>query len=114
MVILERILGKDVEPHHVGKEVTIPQVSRLPRTVSIATTQLSNAARMTIEAIDGTVRNLEATIQELNERKEKLLFAEQLTQEFRDMTLHERESYERVKSLALVDIGIRSEVTELE
>lgn len=114
-MILERILsGKDVEPHHIGQEVTIPTVTRLPRSIGTATTQLSNEVRITIEGIDGTIRNLQATIDELRDRKEKLLFTEQLVDEFRGMAILERETWERIKSLGLVNIGMKSEVQELE
>lgn len=106
--IQETVLGKDITPHVVGEVGPIPQVQRPPpRQIVAATTLLVEHCSVTITSINETIGKLEATILELIERREKLYNARELSDQFIQMALHERESSERVQGLTYIDTGLR-------
>lgn len=87
--------------------VTIPQVTRLPRSVETTAKNIDTNFRNTAELLVQTAVALEIRAALLREKGNWLLEQQSLADELRTAVTYEREAFEEVQSLALIDVGIR-------
>jgi len=92
------------------ERILVPvQVSRLPRSVSTVCKNIETRFLETSNALIATAEKLEARALELRKRADELHSQIPLGGELRQAVEFEIECFEEVKSLALVDVGMRQE-----
>ena len=81
----------------------IPQVSRMPRVVEIAATNIETNFDNTAHLLINTATKLEEKAAQLRERADYLIKERALAAELRNAVEYERASFEEAQALALVD-----------
>lgn len=85
------------------------QVSRLPRSVEITAKNIENNFASTAELLITTAEKLEARADDLRQKARWLLEQRGIAHDLRTAVTYEQTAMDDVKSLALVDIGIRQD-----
>lgn len=100
----------DRTPGHLSDIIgDVPQVSRLPREVENIAVKIESNFASTAELLIMTAEKLEARAADLKQKARWLLEQRGLGNDLREAASFELTARDEVKSLALVDVGMRQE-----
>lgn len=94
---------------HSATNGRIEQVSRLPRSVETTARNIEAHFKNTATLLVNTAISLEERALKLREKADILQQQSSLAEEIRSTVRFEQECFDEVKSLALIDVGIRPE-----
>lgn len=102
----ERVMAEMEKVLEVNN-VHVPQVTRLPRSVETVATNIDTHFHNTAQLLVQTAEALENRASILRDKAKVLLEQQTLAEELRNAVAFERQAFEEIQSLALVDVGNR-------
>lgn len=93
----------------LGEHLNVPQVSRLPQTVEKFAAHVEHRFAATADMMLRTAEQLEERAAKLRKNADWLLGQRGLANDIREAVSFEQNSFDEVKSLALVNVGMRQD-----